>query len=131
MQNSDTGFQLRVPGESNDSSVHILVDCRMWLEKRRSLHISRHDPVLFVLRVAALAFPQRFRVEAVRLGMAVVVAVANLDHPARLDAEMRASRCHGETVRRSYVQFPVDRSINGSEQEERRPTGSESRGNSF
>lgn len=103
MQNSDTGFQLCLPGESNDPRIHILVDRRLWLEKRRSLHISRHDPVLFILRVATFALPQRFRIEAVRLGMAAVVAVANLDYSARLDAEMRASRCHGETVRRSYV----------------------------
>lgn len=61
--------------------------------------------------------------------MVVVVAVTNLDYIARLDTEMRASRRHRETVRRSYVQFSVNRSIDGSKQKEGRPTGSKSRGN--
>lgn len=75
--------------------------------------LPRHHTRLSVLRLAAAELPQRIRVEAICLGMAAVVVVADLDHPTHLDAEMRASRGHGEALRRADVRLSADRSIDG------------------
>lgn len=129
MQDFDTRFQLRVPCKSNYTGIDLVIDCRLRFKAYRSLHISQHNSGLSVLRVTTIAFPQRFRFEAICLGMAAVVAVANLDYFACLDAEMRTSRFHREIVRCTYVQLIADRSIDGLKQEKGWSTGSESGGN--
>lgn len=129
MQDFDTRFQLRVPCKFNYTGIDLVIDCRLRFKTYRSLHISQYNSGLSILRVTTIALPQRFRFEAICLGMATVVTVANLDYFACLDAEMRTSRFHGEIVRCSYVQLIADRSVDGLEQEKGRPTGSESGGN--
>lgn len=87
--------------------------------QQRSVLFPRHYTGLSVLRVAAAKLPQRFRVEAVCLGMAAMAVVADLDHPAHLDAQMRASCGHGEALRRTDVRLSADRPINGPQPKKR------------
>lgn len=125
MQDPDTGVQLRVPSEPDDTSVDILVDRRLWLAEWRSMHFPRHHPRLSLLRVTATVLPQRLRVETVRLGVAALATVANVDYLACLDPEMRTSRLHGEALCHAHVRLIADRPVDGVEQETGRPTGSE------
>lgn len=129
MQDFDTRFQLRIPCKFNYTGIDLVIDCRLRFKTYRSLYISQYNSGLFVLRVATIALPQRFRFEAICLGMAAMVAIANLDYFACLDAEMRTSCFHGEIVRCSYVQLIADRSVDGLKQEKGWSTGSESGGN--
>lgn len=127
MQDPDPRFQLRVPCKSHDTSVDLAIDRRMWSSQQRSMFLSRHHTGLSVLRVTAAELPQRFRVEAICLGMAAVAVVADLDHPAHLDAQMRASRGHGEALRRADVRFSADRPVDGPQSEKRRSARSQGR----
>lgn len=117
MQDFDTRFQLCIPCKFNYTGIDLVIDCRLRFKTYRSLYISQYNSGLFVLRVATIALPQRFRFEAICLGMAAMVAIANLDYFACLDAEMRTSCFHGEIVRCSYVQLIADRSVDGLKQE--------------
>lgn len=105
MQDPDPGLQLRLPGESHNTGIDLAADRRLQHAKRGSLLFPRLHSGLLVLRVAAehVALPHRLRVEATWLDMAPLAAVANVDHSAHLDTEMRASRGHGETLRGADV----------------------------
>lgn len=103
MQDSNPRFQLRVPGESHDTGVDLAADRRMRPPQQRSVLLPWYHTGLSILRVAAAELPQRFRVEAVCLGMVAMAIVTNLDYLAHLDAKMRASRGHGEALRRADV----------------------------
>lgn len=85
MQDPDSGLQLRVSGESHDTSVDLAADRRLRSSQQRSMFLPRHHSGLPVLRIATAELPQRLCVEAVCLGVAALAAVADLDHPAHLD----------------------------------------------
>lgn len=117
MQDSDSGLQLCVSGESHDTSVDLAADRRLRSSQQRSVLLPWHYSGLLVLRVTTTELSQRLCVEAICLGMVALVAVADLDHPAYLDTQVRASRCHGEAIRGANVQLSIDRPIDGTEQE--------------
>lgn len=127
MQDPDSGLQLRVSGKSHDTGVDLVADRRLRSSQQRSMLLPRHHSGLPVLRIATAKLPQRLRVEAVCLGVAALAAVADLDHPAHLDAQVRAAGSHGEAIRGANVQLSADRPVDGTEQKKRRSTGSQSR----
>lgn len=115
MQDPDSGLQLCVSGESHDSGVDLAADRCLRTPQQRSVLLSRHHSGLSVLRIATAELPQRLCVKAVCLGVAALAAVADLDHPAHLDTQVRASRGHGEAIRGADVQLFTDRPVDGIE----------------
>lgn len=128
VQDFDPGFQLCIPGESHYTGVDFTTDRCLWSSQWRPLLLPWHHPGLSVLRVAASVLPQWLCIEAIRLGMVALASLADLDHPAYLDAEVRASRRHGETFRGADVRLAVDWPVNGTQQAKGRPAGSEGGG---
>jgi len=127
VQNPDSRLQLRISSESHDTSIDLAADRRVRSSQQRSMLLPWHHTGLSVLRLAAAELPQRVRVEAICLGMAAVAIVADLDHPAHLDAQVRASRGHGEAFRCANVRLSADRPVDGSQPEKGRSAGSQGR----
>lgn len=124
LQDLNPGIQLRISRESNCTSFDIVADRCLWYSERRSLLLSRHDTRLSVLRVTAALLPQRFCLEAIRLGMATLAFVTDVDNSSHMDPEVRETRSHREALRCTYVRLPAHRSVDGSQSEERRSAGS-------
>ena len=130
VQNSHSGFQLRISREPNDTCINIIADRCMWYSKWGSMLLSWNYTGLSLLRFAIALLSQWLCLKTVRMGMAAVALVANVDNTSYMDAKVRKTCSDGEAIRSTDVRLFVNRSVDEFESKERWSAGSQSRGNS-
>lgn len=112
---SNPGFQLRFPSKLDHSSYNFSLDCLLRLADWQSVHVFWHYSTLFVLGLSQRRFPYRSHHQSIRLGLAPLAPVTDLDHIAHLDSEMRTFGSHREIVRQSLLLLASNRPVDGYE----------------
>ena len=115
VQDSHPGLQLCISGEPDYSGDHLSVDRFLRTAHRQSVHVYQRHPALPLLGLPERRLFDRSHPQPIRLGVAAVAAVANVDHAAHLDAQVRTSGHDREAVREPVLQFATDRSVDGHE----------------
>lgn len=91
LQNYDTRFFLRLSSQFDDTDKYITFDNRLRTPKWRQLLLPWDYTIISIFRKSSGIFLERFHLAPTRMGMVVVVTIANVDYSSYLDTEMRTS----------------------------------------
>ena len=110
-----SGFQLRFPRQPDDPGHHFTLDCLLRFANWQSVHVCRCHSTLLVLGLPQRRFPHRGYYQPIRLGLAPLALIANLDYSPHLDAEMRTFGHHRKVIRQSFLLLATYRPVDGHE----------------